>query len=63
MADCGHLAVIATSGEARGLCPLCLRAEVERLTCTLRAIVREFPSDDADRLRRIAKAALAGKGE
>jgi DNA repair exonuclease SbcCD ATPase subunit len=28
--NCGHLAQIA-SGEARGLCPLCLRAEVERL--------------------------------
>jgi hypothetical protein len=31
MTDCGHLALIA-SGEARGLCPLCQKAEIERLT-------------------------------
>lgn len=32
--DCGHLALIA-SGEGRGLCVLCQRAEIERLTIAL----------------------------
>ena len=34
MTDCGHLALIA-SGEGRGLCVLCQRAEIERLTTAL----------------------------